>query len=112
MKTLRLKKDKMENYFNTMSNFLEGKEAIIDVVSLDIGDQIQADNVTLFGVVYDPKNDILEIALDGLDHIIHNPHDVYVVEGDAGIEAVGAIDNNGREQIIKFSDPIMLSDKS
>lgn len=112
MKTVKLKKDEMEVFFNKMFNYLEGKRATVNVVGLDIGDQIQAENATLFGVVYDPKDDILEIALDGLDHIINQPHDVYVIEGGAGIEAIGAIDNNGREQIIKFSDPIMLSDKS
>ena len=37
----------------------------------------------LIGVTYDPKSDLVEIALEGLDHMIGRPREIYV-QDDAG----------------------------
>ena len=37
----------------------------------------------LIGVTNDPKNDLVEIALEGLDHMIGRPREIYV-QDDAG----------------------------
>jgi hypothetical protein len=36
--------------------------------------------VSLIGLVYDPQDDIVEVALEGLDHMIHKPRELYVEE--------------------------------
>jgi hypothetical protein len=41
------------------------------VASLDLGHQTQADWLPLLGISYDPRDDVVDIALDGLDHMIH-----------------------------------------
>jgi Family of unknown function (DUF5335) len=40
-----------------------GKQVLIEVASLALGDQIEAEWVPLLGIVYDPKNDLVELAL-------------------------------------------------
>ena len=49
--------------------------------SLALGGQVQANWVALIGLVYDPKDDLIEVALEGLDHLIHNPPDIGAVAG-------------------------------
>jgi hypothetical protein len=41
----------------------------------------QANWVALIGLVYDPKDDLVDVALEGLDHLIHNPRDIYIEQG-------------------------------
>jgi hypothetical protein len=38
--------------------------AEIEVASLDLGDQIQAEWLPLIGITYDPNDDVVEVALD------------------------------------------------
>jgi hypothetical protein len=45
------------------------------VASLDLGDQTQAEWLPLLGITYDPRDDVVDIALDGLDHMIRKPRE-------------------------------------
>lgn len=57
-----------------LTKSLVGKTVEIEVASLAIGDQIEAEWVPLVGIAYRPKNDTIEIALgDEIDHIINKP---------------------------------------
>ena len=58
---------------DSLTDSLIGMQAEIEVVSLDLGNQIEADWTPLIGVAYDRKNDLIEIALDELDHLIRSP---------------------------------------
>ena len=96
-------------FFNTLTKSLPGKRAEVEVASLDLGDQIEADRVLLIGIAYDPKNDLVEVALEGLDHLIRGPREVYVDFGiGGGLMAVEVIDAEDRRQIIKLKDPLAL----
>ena len=108
MKTKKLDRGDWGAYFDQLSKILEGKRATIEVASLDIGNQVEAENILLYGITYDHKDNLIEVSLDGLDHMIPNPHDVEVVYGDEGVETIGVIDGDGRQQIVKLSDPLML----
>jgi hypothetical protein len=43
-------------------------------------------------ITIDPNGDLLEIALDGLDHLIHRPREIYVEDG-PGLTAVVIVDH-------------------
>lgn len=95
-------------FFDTLTNTLIGKRAEVEVASLDLGDQIEAEWAPLIGITYDPKDDVIEVALEGLDHLIRRPCHVYVdydVGGLIGLEIVDAYDTR---QIVKFKDPLKL----
>ncbi len=52
----------------------------MEVASLKLGDRIEAEWLPLLGISYDPKNDLIDIALEGVDHMIHHPREIYVAE--------------------------------
>jgi hypothetical protein len=91
-----------------MSKAIEGKRAEIEVASLSLGDQVEAEWIPIFGVVYDPKSDIVEIASDELDHMIHKPREIAVEEGPRGLESIEVVDDEGTVQVVKLRDPVML----
>jgi hypothetical protein len=104
----KLEKSEWRAFFDGISKLLEGKQAEIEVASLALGDQIEAEWLPLLGLTYDPKDDLFEVALDGVDHMIPKPREIYVdddVGGLMSIEIVGADDSR---QIIKLQDPLML----
>ena len=45
-----------------------------------MGNQVRSDWLPLIGVTYDPKDGLVEIALEGLDHMIRGPREIYVEE--------------------------------
>lgn len=104
----KLEKSNWHGYFDALSNVLSGKEAEIDVNSLDIGAQIEAQYSPLLGIVYDHRNDILEILLDGWDHTIPNVREIYVDHDGVSLKSLSVIDADGVQQIIRLRDPAML----
>lgn len=104
----KLDKEVWHPYFDAMSKMLVGKRAEIEVDSLQLGSQIQASWLPLLGIVYDPKSDIVEVVLEGLDHMIHHPREVYVDVNEAGLTSVEVIAEDDERQIINLRDPLML----
>jgi hypothetical protein len=108
MATSKLEKAAWQPYFDNISKTLAGKQAEIEIASLQLGDQIQAEWVPLLGIVYDPKNDLVEILLEGLDHMVRNPKEIYVDQSAVGLTSMEVIDADDVRQIIKLRDPLML----
>ena len=108
MAVRKIDKPEWRAFFDWLSQGLLGARAEIEVASLDLGDQIEAEWLPLLGITYDSKNDLLEIALEGLDHLIKHPKEVWA---DAGIGALlnfEVIDGEGVSQIIQLREPLML----
>src|SRR4051812_26800838 len=78
MSISRLEHDTWHAYFDNMARILEGKRVEIEVDALSIGSQIQAEWLPLIGITYEPQGDMLEVALEGLDHLIRHPREIYV----------------------------------
>lgn len=95
-------------FFDSMADALVGKRAEVEVASLDLGDQIVAEWVPLLGVTYDAQDDLLDVALSGLNHLIRRPKELYVQEGPQGIHTVAVVSADGVKQILHLKDPLML----
>jgi hypothetical protein len=108
MATVKLDKGVWHSYFDRITKQVVGKQAEIEVASLNIGVQIEAKWVPLLGITYDPKNDLVEMLLEGLDHLIRNPRDIYLEQGPAGLTSLEVIDTDDVRQIIRLRDPLML----
>lgn len=106
MTTRKLEKSEWGPFFNSVSKGLKDAKAEIEVASLKLGDQIEANWLPLFGIVYDPKDDIFEIALEGLDHLIQKPHEVYVGEDGGKLMNVEIVDADKNHQIVTFKEPV------
>ena len=95
-------------FFDRMSKALTGKWAEIEVASLDLGDQITAQWLPLIGITYDSKDDLLDVALDGYDHLIRHPKQIVVNQTDASLVSVAIVDGDGAKQIVKLKTPLAL----
>jgi hypothetical protein len=95
-------------FFDNVTKSLIGKQAEIEVASLDLGDQIEAEWALLIGITYDNKDDLIEIALEELDHLIRSPRDVFVDFGVGGLVTIAIDDRDGNRQIVRLKDPLAL----
>ncbi len=50
----------------------------------------------------------MEVAIEGLDHMIHKPREIYVEEEGGELSSLEVIDADGRRQIIKLKDMLAL----
>jgi Family of unknown function (DUF5335) len=104
----KIDKGDWRRFFDFVSHGIEGKRAEIEVASLSLGDQVEADWLPLLGLVYDPKDDVLEVALDGLDHMIPKPREIYVDDSAGELTSLEVIDAEGVRQIVKLREPLTL----
>ena len=109
MAAQKIEKPEWQAFFDTLSKGLVGMRAEIEVASLALGDQIVAEWLPLLGITYDPKDDLLEIALDGLDHMIRKPREVYADSGEGALLSFEIIDADGVSRIILLREPLMLA---
>jgi hypothetical protein len=78
----------------------------VELDALDLGNQVEAEWLPLIGIAYDHKDDLIEIALKGLDHTIRRPRELYVDENNGRVECLGILD--GTTQIVQFKEPLLL----
>ena len=109
MTTQKLSQREWKPFFDSLSKVLGAKEIEIEVFGLTIGDQLQAEWVRMIGLTYDEKDDLLEVALEGLDHLIAKPREIYVDDGGVGLATITVVDSEGQRQMLKLRDPIALS---
>lgn len=105
----KIEKPAWREYFNQMSKALIGKDAEIEVDSLAAGHQMEAKWAPFLGIVYEPKSDMIEVVVEGLDHMIRKPKEVYADSDAASVTSLEVIDEDDVRQIIKLRDPLMLS---
>jgi hypothetical protein len=95
-------------FFDGLAGALVGKRVEVEAASLELGDQIVAEWLPLLGVTYDARNDLLDVAMSGLNHLIRHPREVYLQEGPTGVETVAVLSADGVKQILHLKDPLML----
>ena len=102
MTTRKLDEQEWHKYFDESARALRGLKATVEVVAADIGAQFVAEGLGIVGITYDQKDKLLEVALDGLDHLIMHPQKIYVDETPHGLAVVEATDADGRKHIIQI----------
>jgi len=104
----KLEKSLWRPYFDSVSKALTGKRAEIEVASLKLGDQVEAEWLPLLGIAYDQKDDLIEVALEGLDHLIRKPREVWIEGEGLDLSAIEVVGADGVRQIVTLRDPLML----
>lgn len=102
----KLDKAQWHSFFDIVSRLLNAHVAEVEVAVLDLGDQTEAEWLALIGITHDPHDDIVEIALDGIDHPIRNPREIYIDGEAAGLSSLEIVD--GTRHIMKLKDRLML----
>ena len=95
-------------FFNAFSKTLAGKRAEVEVASLDLGHQTEAEWLPLVGITYDHKDNLIDVAMDGVDHLVWSPRQVHVDYGVGGMISLEIVDCEDRRQIIQLKDPLAL----
>ncbi len=113
MNTKTLDKATWEDYFNRFSKALGACLTEIEVAGLDIGDQIEAEWITLTGISFDPKDDIVAVDMVSKDdrnveHLIHKPAELVLQEGTEGVNSITIVDADNHKQIIHLKKPLLL----
>jgi len=106
MASRALPKLEWKAYFDHLSKNLIGERAEVKIAGLASGNHIEARWVPLLGITYESKGDLLEIALERLDHLIHRPRNIIVTESPAGLESMEIVDSEGRKQVVKLMKPL------
>jgi hypothetical protein len=104
----KLDKSKWIDVCAALSIRLLGKRAEIEVVSPIDGILIEAHWLPVFGIAYDPAKDELKIRLDGVDHSVLQPLEMYLDLGFGGVQSLGILDKAKAWQIVLLRDPLML----
>jgi hypothetical protein len=110
MALVKLDKAVWHRYFDQMSkSLLVGKEVEIDVTGMKIGAQIEQEWIQLQGMVYDHKDNLLEILVEGLDHLIHKPKEIYIDHTALGLSSMEVIGDDDVREVIRLREPLMLA---
>jgi hypothetical protein len=104
----KLDKSQWRAWFDAISKALPAKRVKIEAASLRLGNQVAAAWLPLIGISYDPKDDLIEVALEGMDHLIRRPREVWLEGGALDLSGIEIIDADGVRQIIALRDPVML----
>jgi hypothetical protein len=108
MTARKLDKRQWSTFLNGVTRMLEGKRAEVEVASLRLGDQVEAEWLPLLGIAYDSKDDIVEVALEGLDHLIPSPREIFVGDDPLGLWTFEIVNADDVREIIRFRDPLAL----
>jgi hypothetical protein len=100
MAVLKPAKADWRPFFDRISRSLTGRRAEIAIVTPMDGEQIEAEWVPLLGISYDPKNDVIDIILDGLDHRIAQPQSVISEERGRELYSLEIVDRDGVSQSV------------
>jgi hypothetical protein len=103
-----LSKQTWRPFFDRVSKSLVGKRAEVEIASLNLGDQVAVDWLPLIGISYDPKDDVLDVALEGFDHLINAPRRLRVQRDNGQLKAIEVVDDEQIHHIVKLKDPLAL----
>jgi len=97
-----------KEFFDRVSKELGAKQVEIEVAGLDIGDEVEAEWIPFTGISYDPKDDVLSVFSDRIEHMIRKPREVWVDFGVDGLHSMEVVDSDDHKQIILLRDDLAL----
>jgi len=108
-----IEKSDWETYLNRVSKELGACLAEVEVAGLDIGDQIEAEGVTLTSVSYDPKDDLVVVDLvsrddKNVEHLVYKPVELVADEEADGLASLVVADSDGQRTILRLKKPLAL----
>jgi Family of unknown function (DUF5335) len=104
-------------YFGSIAASIDGMLVTIEVMSEQLGDQVDVERLPLQAISYDPKDDVLDVSVGGrgarypvlLRHFISSPKTVSVEESDAlSPSAILVTDASGTRTLIRLFERAAL----
>ena len=103
--TKKLPRAEWKDYFARFTReFLSddrADDATIEVMSPTLGDQFEVSSARLLGLDYDPKAETFEVLVEDLDHLVFQPTEIWILEGEPGfVSTIEVVQADGTKQII------------
>ena len=109
MSSLRtIPRSEWQSFFDRLSDALLGKWAEIEVATMDLGDTIIAKWIPMLGITYEPKDDLLDVALDRTNHVIRRPKEIVVEEHRGELVSIAVLDSDGARQTVHLKHPLAI----
>ena len=108
MKTREIPPQDWAEFFDRVSASLQGKSIDIEIDSPDIGAQIEARKLSLNGLSYDRKDDIVAIDTEVIEHLVHRPKQIYISGDEDAVDSLVITVDGGGKHIVSFSEPLAL----
>jgi Family of unknown function (DUF5335) len=112
MATITIGKQQWPGYLAALGASLDGKQALIEVAGLPLGDQIEARWIALLGISYDRKDDAIVLDCGDLSHVIRQPVGMEATTAGGSVVSIAMVDREGIRHIARFRDPLMLTKTS
>jgi hypothetical protein len=107
--TQEIPRDEWGPYFDEFSRNLGTVEATVEIEGRDLGAQIAADRLTLTGISYDHKDDVVVIGLaarggttEDYEHLVSQPQRIFVATSEAAEMALDIEDAEGHKTIVRL----------
>lgn len=104
-----IQKAEWGSFCAAISQALEGSQAEIEVASIDLGQQVEKQWAPLIGISYDPEDDVIDIALEEVDHIVNKPKELLADIEDTSVSALQITDGDGTRHLVRLKDGLRLS---
>ena len=95
-------------YCERVSKALSASDAEVEVISSELGAQMETAWLPFIGITYDPKDDIFDIALEGVDHIIEHPRALNAETELGTLAALDITDQEGMHHLLRLRDALAL----
>lgn len=115
--TRELERADWSAYFDSIASNIEGMLATIELMGEQLGDQTDVERLPVQAIGYDPRDDVLEIAVGGrgtrypvvLRHFVSKPTAISVEEPLEGRpSAILVTDASGLRTLVRLFEPGML----
>jgi hypothetical protein len=97
-----------EHYCERVSKALATTEGEIEVDSLALGSQVETRWLPFIGISYDPNDDVIDVALEGVDHIVEHPRELRAETDIGGLQAIQIIDREGMQHLVRLRQALAL----
>ena len=114
--TRELERASWPAYFDSIASSIEGMLVTVELMGEQLGDQTDIERLPVQAISYDPRDDVLEVAVGGrgtrypvvLRHFISSPTAISVEELEGRPSAILVTDPDGVRTLIRLFEPEML----
>ena len=114
--TRELERASWPAYFDSIASSIEGMLVTVELMGEQLGDQTDIERLPVQAISYDPRDDVLEVAVGGrgtrypvvLRHFISSPTAISVEELEGRPSAILVTDPGGVRTLIRLFEPEML----
>ena len=115
--TRELERATWPKYLDSIASSIEGLLVTVELMDEQLGDQTDIERLPVQAISYDPRDDVLEVAVGGrgtrypvvLRHFISSPTAISVEESPEGAPtAILVTDPSGVRTLIRLFEPEML----